>query len=119
MQSTFELKLTTNDIPEIITVRVQNISPFKLADMMAVCISPANGTYKTGTFVQECVKNEVILSPKNLIERVEESDVPFEAIKNIFNEVLDFINNPRVYRAKELASEAKVDTTVEDLGDSV
>lgn len=119
MQSTFDLSIVQDEKEEIVTVRLQQISPFKLADMMALCIEPSTSTYKTGTFVKECVKNEVIISPKNLVERIETCDEPFTAIKTVFNEVMDFTNNPKLYVAKKLDSEAKSDRKVEDMGDSV
>lgn len=80
-------------------VTLQEVSPFKTADIFAENITGNGKIRKSGGFIKDCM-NIVIMSPKNLVEEIEKAENAFEVIGQLANEVQEFINSPRLYKLK-------------------
>lgn len=90
---------------ETIEVTMQEASPFIVGDIFT-SNSVAGGGYKVGSIVKEMM-GVVIVSPKNLITKIEESDNPFVAMQKVFTEVNQFSNNPKKYVFLQAKSKAE------------
>lgn len=105
-QATFKIELMKEDGPHEVTVRLNRVSPLIVGDIMGSTMVRGKG-YLYGEFLQLCIEKEIIVSPKNLVEQINESDNGVELLIDVFGEVNAFVTNPRVYIAKAIESEAK------------
>ena len=98
-----ELKSIDGEGKEAVTtvpVILQEASPIKVADIFAENITSNGKVLKNGGFLQDCM-GVVIMHPKDLIDKINESENAFEVIGTLANEVRDFCNNPRLYVLKK------------------
>ncbi len=121
--TTINIKLKTVDeagkeVTTTVPVLLQQASPFKTADIYAENITTNGKIRKSGGFIEDCM-GVVIMSPKNLIDQISESENAFEVIGNLANEVQEFINNPRTYVLKQKeAVQAKSEEQSPAVGES-
>lgn len=121
MQSTFELTIKNRkeekEEEKVIQVRLNEPNPFVATDIICECSTRA-GAIKAGSFVKACIDNEIIISPKNLVQQIEEYG-DFEAVTICYKHTLDFINNPRIFTAKKIESDRKGASKVSDMADNI
>lgn len=107
-QTTFKVKIGEEDV----TIRVKKPNPFKLTDLINKH-SCRNGSIQIGSFLQDLIKEEFIISPKNLEERINESE-DFIVVRKIFGECNEFFTAPSAYKLKQ-KEQAKSDS----VGDNI
>ncbi|EKN42965.1 hypothetical protein [Clostridium botulinum] len=99
-----------NDKGEIIdkplTIVCQSKNPARMVDFHCECIGK-NGQMLVGTFVEKAVEENLIVSPKNLIEQINESENVIELYAEIMKEVAEFSDNPKRYRLAKETSKLK------------
>jgi hypothetical protein len=88
------------EVATTIPVLLQEASPIKVADIFAENITSNGKVLKNGGFLQDCM-GVVIMHPKDLIDKINESENAFEVIGTLASEVRDFCNNPRLYILKK------------------
>lgn len=111
INTNFNLELITTDETgetknETIKVVIQEISPFRVADIMSGALNIQNGQYSVGLLAEGFI-NEVVVSPKNLKERIEAADNAMSAINKVVLEIRNFCNNPRKYALLQTESAIK------------
>jgi hypothetical protein len=102
---------TGESTPEVIEVTMQETSPFLVTNL--VNKNTLNGSLLVGNFVKDCI-GDIILSPKNLVERIEQSDNGVAAIKKVFDEVNAFCYSPKRYFYLQKKREAESKNMGED-----
>lgn len=115
-QGSFEVEIETEGKKEKCKVVMQSISPLKMSDILTECIAD-NGRILPGTLLKKAIEEEIIVSPKNLIERIENADNGLSVHNKVYVELNTFCNNPRIYQLRQSKTQ-KSDKT-EGLGDSV
>lgn len=90
---------------EELEITMQDASPFITSDIFTSNTSPSGG-YKMASIVRDMI-DVVIVSPKNLIQKIEECDNPATAIGKVFQEVNQFCGNPKRYCWLQKKSESE------------
>lgn len=100
IQKEFKLKLIMDEKEEEIIVRMSNISPLKIADIVTETSTVEKGMvrFKHGSFLQKSVDEGVVISPKNLIEQIEDADNGTIAVVMAFKEIYSFLSSPKKYK---------------------
>ncbi|NFJ83969.1 hypothetical protein FDE94_09205 [Clostridium botulinum] len=99
-----------NDKGEIVetplTIVCQSMNPARMVDLHCECIGK-NNQMLVGTFVERAVEEGLVVSPKNLIEQINESENVIELYAQIMKEVAEFSDNPKRYRLAKETSKLK------------
>jgi hypothetical protein len=116
INTNFDLNLVNTDEngetkEETIKIVIQEISPFRVADIMSGAMNVNSGQYNVGILAESFI-SEVIVSPKNLKERIEGADNAMDAITKVVTEVRSFCNNPRKYALLQTESAIKSQSVV-------
>lgn len=106
INTNFQLELEKEGKKEKVNVVLQEISPFIVSDIFMNNLTDNNSNYKIGSVIKG-LTDKVIVSPKNLDQRIEESDNAIMAITALFNEVKLFCSSPRRYVQLQKESQAK------------
>lgn len=96
---------------ETVKVVIQEISPFRYADIMSGALNVQNGKYNVGSLAESFI-NEIVVSPKNLKDQIEGSDNAMAAITRVVQEVRSFCDNPRKYALLQTESAIKLESLV-------
>jgi len=96
---------------ETVKVVIQEISPFRVADIMSGAMNVNSGQYNVGILAESFI-SEVVVSPKNLKERIEGADNAMDAITKVVMEVRNFCDNPRKYALLQTESAIKSQSMV-------
>lgn len=107
--SQFDIKVLKDEEEKIVTVHLQEVSPFKFGDIAGESIS-TRGQILPGTFVQLAVENEIIVAPKDLLKIIEEADNGISLVGEVAREVNGFCTNPRKYELQRVERKGKKKT---------
>jgi hypothetical protein len=106
INSNFDLELIKDDKKKKVKVVMQEVSPFRVADMFSSGLDIQSRNYRIG-YLTELFMEEIIVAPKNLKEQIEESDNAIGAISDVFTEVKKFCESPKQYALLQTESEIK------------
>ncbi|KEI18250.1 hypothetical protein [Clostridium haemolyticum] len=110
VQSNFDIEIITNkegkEEKKKVNVVVQEISPFRVTDILSSALNLENGAYKVG-MLTEMLIDELVISPKNLKEQIEKAENATELITKVSTELRNFCDNPRCYHLKKVERECK------------
>lgn len=116
MQKTFDLLIIKDGETKNVTVRLQELKPLKVADMLAECVTQ-EGRYKPGTVIEQAIEKGVIVSPKNLVEQIEEADNGLDAVTKTFRNIGNFLTNPKLFGIAKNKEQGKDEGT--NVGDNI
>lgn len=118
INASFDLELIKDGKKEMIKVVLQEISPWIVSDLASECLNSKGTNMLPSEFVKKSIEVGMIVSPKNLVEQIEESDEALSAIMEVFKEVNQFSASPRKYLLIQKESEAKTKNMEHDTGKS-
>jgi hypothetical protein len=96
LNTTFDLLLEKDGEKQIVKVTVQEINPFRLSDVMTSALNVQNMQYQVGTLAEKFIEN-IVISPKDLKQRIEDADNAQQAITDFVIEVRSFCDNSKRY----------------------
>lgn len=118
VNTSFKLEFIKDDEKKEVEIVLQEINKATVVNMS--CENAGKGgRILVADFIKACVENGAIVSPKNLIEQLEEVDNGVELYVKIFNEVNTFCPNPKKYALLQKESIAKSSKQNKPVGDSV
>lgn len=113
ISSTFKLELIKGEEKKEIKVVMQEANKFRVADAYTESIT--QGRLSVGRMVENLVPL-VVMSPKNLLEQLEECDNSFTVIGTVSKEIESFLNNPKRYALLQIESKNKDNQPNESVG---
>lgn len=106
LNTKFKIELEKDEKKKEIEIVIQEINKAQLANITCECAGK-NGSIRVGDFITAAVENGIIISPKNLIEQLEDADNGLVLYAEIFKEVNRFCSNPKRYVLLQKESELK------------
>lgn len=106
VNTSFDLELEKDGKKETVKVVLQEVSPFISANIFSSALDVQSGNYKIGTVVEQGIK-ELVVSPKNLTDKISESDKPMEAISKLFLAIQSFCDSPKRFSLLQKESKTK------------
>lgn len=107
VNTSFELELTVDGKKEVIEVMLQEVSPFITTGVFSKALDVETNNYNMGKVADELI-DVVVVSPKNLKERIGNADEPINAVAKIFSELQRFCQSPKRYGYVKAECKAKV-----------
>lgn len=94
-QTTFKINIGEQET----TIRVEKPNPFVLGDITSRN-SARNGAVEVGSYLKDLIKANIIISPKNLEERIIENGDINDIVK-IISECNKFFKEPSLHKLKQ------------------
>lgn len=116
IQSTIEIDIKRGEEVGKLTVRLQEISPLRMSDLITDSAND-QGRCKPGLLIENALKNGVIISPKNLVEQIEENEDGLGMINDLYPEIMRFCGSPKQYEFRKKQRESKEKSA--DVGDNI
>ena len=107
VNTSFELELTVDGKKEVIEVMLQEVSPFVTTGVFSKALDVETNNYNMGKVADELI-DVVVVSPKNLKERIGNADEPINAVAKIFLELQKFCQSPKQYGYAKAECKAKI-----------
>ena len=107
VNTSFELELTVDGKKEVIEVMLQEVSPFVTTGVFSKALDVETNNYNMGKVADELI-DVVVVSPKNLKERIGNADEPINAVAKIFLELQKFCQSPKRYGYVKAECKTKV-----------
>lgn len=107
VNTSFELELTVDGKKEVIEVMLQEVSPFITTGVFSKALDVETNNYNMGKVADELI-DVVVVSPKNLKERIGNADEPINAVAKIFSELQKFCQSPKRYGYVKEECKAKI-----------
>lgn len=107
VNTSFKIKIEVEEKEKEIEIVLQEISPFTISDMTSDCLNSKGNNILPGQYLRLAIENGLIVSPKKLIEQIEECDNPIKAIGDVFQQVNEFCSSPRKYKLRQVQKESK------------
>lgn len=117
VNTNFNIELEKDSKKEEINIVIQEVSPFTVANLLSSALDPQTRTYRMGTVVEKML-DTIVVSPKNLKEKIEESDNALDVIGTLFTEFQNFCGSPKAYALKRIEEQRKEESKDLEHGDT-